>query len=589
MEIGAVLKDNGVCDFILYSPLSLYAELEIFTPEKKTYDMKKNHSGYFTVSAENIEEGTVYMFKTDKSGSITDPASRKLEGGVHGMSVVVDYRKLEKKPSQNPKVDITEYVIYELHTGTFSDDGDFDGVKSKIPYLKELGITAVEIMPVSEFPGKRNWGYDGVYPYCVYSGYGGVFKLRELIDEFHRNGIAVIIDVVYNHLGPEGNYLWSHGVYFTNRYKTPWGEAINYDGEHSDGVRNYFIENALYWFKYLDADCLRLDAVHAVIDLSPSHIIRDIKKAASELSISKGKPFFIIAESDLNDFKVLKEYGMNCDCQWCDDFHHSLHTLLTGEQSGFYKDFGSIENMADAFSNGYVYDGKYSKNRLKTFGSGSNSLISKNLVVFSQNHDMTGNRALGERLASLVNFNKLKLAAAAVILSPFIPMIFAGEEYGEKNPFLYFIDHTDRNLVEMVRKGRKEEFSEFMRISNIPEPDLEETFNKSKLSFSFNDEKSCELFELYKSLIKLRKTIGLNKNISFGKINSYIHNNKILTVKYSIEGSVYCLVLNFSENNENYIKPFSGDFSVVFSTGKFEFNDGGAVIENSAAVVLSVK
>ncbi|MGH7823102.1 MAG: malto-oligosyltrehalose trehalohydrolase, partial [Candidatus Binatia bacterium] len=343
-------------------------------------------------------------------------------------------------------VELGGLVFYELHVGTFSGAGSFDGVLERLGDLASLGITAIELMPVAEFPGTRNWGYDGVHPYAPHDAYGGPEGLKRLVDAAHRAGLAVVLDVVYNHLGPEGNYLAEFGPYFTDRYATPWGDAVNFDGADSDEVRRYFLDNALYWVSEFHLDGLRLDAVHAIYDFSARHILEEIADAVHALAACLGRNLHVIAESDLNDPRLVRpreQGGFALDAQWNDDFHHAVHTALTGERIGYYADFAGIDPVAKVLKDRFALDGRYSRFRRRRHGREARDLSPARFVVFTQNHDHVGNRPRGERLASLVPFEKQKLAAALLLISPYLPLVFMGEEYAESRPFLYFVSHGD--------------------------------------------------------------------------------------------------------------------------------------------------
>ncbi|MGC8495511.1 MAG: malto-oligosyltrehalose trehalohydrolase, partial [Syntrophobacteraceae bacterium] len=415
-----------------------------------------------------------------------DPASFSQPEGVHRPSEVIDLRVAGRERSWGG-IALEDYIFYELHVGTFTAKGTFEGVIEKLDHISLLGATSLEVMPVAQFPGARNWGYDGAYPYAVQNSYGGPAGLRRLVDACHERGIAVTLDVVYNHFGPEGAYLRDFGPYFTNRYITPWGEAINFDDAYNDGVRNFFIRNALFWLGAFDIDALRLDAVHAIYDRSAVPFLAQLSESVRELGEKTARPRYLIAESDLNDSRIIRpreHWGDGLDSQWSDDFHHSLHSLLTGERGGYYRDFGRLEDLTTVLGEGYLYSGRYSEFRKRNHGNRSADLESKKFVVASQNHDQVGNRMLGERLSKLVSFEALKVCAAAVLLSPYLPLLFMGEEYGEEAPFLYFVDHTDPELREAVRKGRREEFKEFMWEGEVPDPDRRETFLNSRLNWS---------------------------------------------------------------------------------------------------------
>ena len=464
--------------------------------------------GYYQAILEGVTTGTRYKFHLG-GGDFPDPASRSQPLGVHGPSEVVEngFAWTDQNWVAPPLKDL---ILYELHVGTYTAEGTFDAIIETLERLKETGITAIQLMPVAEFPGARNWGYDGVYPYAPHSAYGGVTGLKRLVNAAHERGLAVILDVVYNHLGPEGNYLWQYGPYFTGKYQTPWGPAVNFDGEDSRPVRRYFIENAVHWIRDHHFDGLRLDAVHAIFDSSTPHILEELAAAVHGVADELGRPAYVIAESDLNDNRLVRlpaDGGYGLDAQWNDDFHHSLHTLLTKETSGYYADFGSLDHLERAIAEGFVYAGQYSCYRGRCHGTSSVDLAADRFIVFSQNHDQIGNRMLGTRLVNMASFESAKLAAGVVLLSPFIPLLFMGQEYAETAPFLYFVSHTDPDLVGAVREGRKREFAAFAWQGELPDPQAEETFLRSKLNPLLRNTGSHRvMWEFHRNLIELRKS-----------------------------------------------------------------------------------
>lgn len=508
--LGANYLGHGRCKFVVWAPSAQKVEVHIVAPSERIVPLKKADRDYYHTIADGVEPGTLYVYRLDGDRERPDPASRFQPQGVHGPSQVVgiDHAWEDDRWFGLP---LNEYILYELHVGAFTSEGTFEAAIPHLDYLKDLGVTAVEVMPVAQFPGERNWGYDGVYPFAVQNSYGGPEGLKRLVDACHRRGLAVVLDVVYNHLGPEGNYLWDFGPYFTDRYPTPWGAAINFDGPLSDEVRRFFIENALYWITEFHIDGLRLDAVHAIYDRSAQPFLKELSDAVHQRGQRLGRSVYVIAESDLNDPRLilpghLGGYGL--DAQWSDDFHHALHALLTGERTGYYQDFGRVEQLAQAFRNGYVYTGQYSSYRRRRHGSSPQHCAGQQFVVSAQNHDQVGNRMLGERLSQLVPFEALKLAAGIVLLSPFVPLLFMGEEYGETAPFQYFTSHLDPKLVEAVRRGRREEFSAFAWLGEPPDPQDEATFLRARLDHQLRHT-ACHrvLLEFYKELIRLRKTL----------------------------------------------------------------------------------
>jgi len=510
-KLGASYLGQERCQFVVWAPLAKALEVCLMSggSSRRTLAMDPRPGGYFQLSADGVAPGTVYLYRINGDRELPDPASRFQPQGVHGPSQVVDNHY-----SWNDQgwcgLPLQQFVLYELHVGTFTEQGTFEAVIPHLARLKDLGITALELMPVAQFPGSRNWGYDGVYPFAVHESYGGPVALKRLIDACHLNGIAAVLDVVYNHLGPEGNYLAQFGPYFTKRYRTPWGEAINFDGPHSDEVRRFFVENALYWIDEFHIDALRLDAVHAIIDHTAYPFLQELADAVHRQALQLNRQVFAIPESSLNDVRLIQPRelgGFDLDAQWNDDFHHSLHTLLTGEQSGYYSDFGRLDDLAKSLSQGYVYTGQHSKFRRRRHGSVSRQIPSHKFVVCAQNHDQIGNRRLGERLSQLTSFEAQKLAAGCVILSPCVPLLFMGEEYGETAPFLYFTSHSDPQLIDAVRRGRKEEFSSFDWQGDLPDPQSEDTYQRTKLRHELREQQPhCTLFDLHKELLRVRRS-----------------------------------------------------------------------------------
>jgi maltooligosyltrehalose trehalohydrolase len=508
-NIGLNFNDNGECELVVWSPESDSVHLHV---NDKKIKLNKNDLGYWCLKSNEVKPGTRYKIVLNDEKEFPDPASLSQPDGVHGASMAVDLKKFKWTDHKWKNHKLEDYILYELHTGCFSPERNFEGIEKKLDHLISLGVNAIEIMPVAQFPGDRNWGYDGVFPFAVQNSYGGAEGLQRLVNSCHEKGIAVVLDVVYNHLGPEGNYLGAFGPYFTEKYKTPWGPAINFDDAWCDGVRMYFIENALMWFRDFHIDALRLDAVHAIKDFSPFHILKEIKSYTDQLMQETGRTHYLIAELDLNDNRYinpLNENGYGMDAQWIDEFHHALRVTSGQERHGYYEDFNGIEDLAKAYRDAYVYDGQYSLHRKKHFGVKTEN-EGKQFIVFSQNHDQVGNRMLGERVSSLLSFEMQKLLAVAVMTSPYLPMLFMGEEWGEPNPFLYFVSHTDPELCEAVCKGRREEFKYFHKDGSgdneVPDPVNKKTFEQSRLQWQLLEkEPHHRMFEFYKALIQLRK------------------------------------------------------------------------------------
>jgi maltooligosyltrehalose trehalohydrolase len=509
-SLGALYLGDNRCRFQVWAPLAAKLEVQLVAPQERLLALAKGGRGYHQAILEEVSPGSRYFYKIDGNRARPDPASRCQPEGVHGPSQVTS-TAFPWEDSGWFGLALQHYIIYELHVGTFTTAGTFDAIIPYLDELKELGVSALELMPVAQFPGSRNWGYDGVYPYAVQNSYGGPEALKRLVNACHLREMAVILDVVYNHLGPEGNYLWDFGPYFTERYRTPWGPAINFDGAGSDEVRRFFLENALYWITEFHLDALRLDALHAVFDQSAKPFLQELAEAVHEQAERLNRRVYLMAESDLNDTRLLRSPelgGFGLAVHWNDDFHHALHTLLTAETGGYYQDFGSIQHLVKAFKEGFVYSGNYSAYRGRRHGSSSLLIPAHRFIVFVQNHDQVGNRILGERLSRLVSLEALKLAAGVVLLSPFLPLLFMGEEYGETAPFQYFVSYADPVLVEAVRRGRREEYAPFQEGVEPPDPQAEETFITSQLNQHLRREGLHKIMlAFYRELIRLRREI----------------------------------------------------------------------------------
>jgi maltooligosyltrehalose trehalohydrolase len=406
---------------------------------------------------------------------------------------------------------MADLVIYELHVGTFTADGTFDAVIPHLAELRALGVTAIELMPVAEFPGARNWGYDGVHLYAPESSYGGPEGLRRLVDAAHREELAVLLDVVYNHTGPEGSVLHEYGPYFVEKYRTPWGGGPNTDDAESDEVRRYLCDNARYWVTEYHLDGLRLDATEFINDFSARHILEELTTAVHEQAEALGRRILVIAETSANDPRWVRPRergGFGMDGTWLDDFHHAVRTAITDERRSYYGDFDGLPSLAKAYVDRFVYDGQRSRNQRRRRGQPVRDVSTDHFVAFVQNHDQVGNRAHGERLERLTSPAQRRLAAAALLLSPFVPLLWMGEEYGDPNPFLYFVSHQGAELLEAVRTGRREEFRAFAWAGEVPDPGAEETFRRSKLDRSAAGRPGHrELLALHQALLRLRRTL----------------------------------------------------------------------------------
>jgi len=503
------INPRGTCEFRVWAPNARNLKL-LDAITGREIPMYEHERGYWETELDDCKPGFRYKYKINDQHVFPDPASLSQPDGVHGPSEVLALQDYKWNDQQWKGIPPEEMIQYEIHTGTFTHEQNFKGIIHKLDHLAELGINTIEIMPVARFSGSRNWGYDGVYPFAVQDSYGGAAGLMELVDACHEKGFAVLLDVVYNHFGPEGNYVSKFGHYFAENYSTPWGKPINFDGPHSDEVRNFFIQNALMWCRDFHIDGLRLDAVHAIYDMGSIHFLRELANHLGRLGKETERAYHLIAESNLNDVTFIASPGTGgygLDAQWSDDFHHALHTLVTGEKSGYYMDYGNISHLSKALEQAFVYDGAYSAFRKKTYGSPTEGIPANRFVIFNQNHDQVGNRKFGERLVELTDFETAKVAAGTMLTSPYIPMLFMGEEYAERNPFLYFVSHEDEGLNKMVRKGRQQEFSSFYDDKKeAPDPAAEKTFEQSMLSWRIGTTHEKQvMFSFYKRLIELRK------------------------------------------------------------------------------------
>jgi maltooligosyltrehalose trehalohydrolase len=545
--------------------------------------LEMKECGYYEAVLQDVAAGSRYFYRLDGVIERADPASRLQPSGVHGPSQVVDVSAFQWRDREWPGSPLEDYVIYELHVGTYSPQGTFDAIIPHLDELRQLGVTALEIMPVAQFPGERNWGYDGTFPFAVQSSYGGPAGFQRLVNACHQHGLAIVLDVVYNHLGPEGNYLSDFGPYFTDRYRTPWGASLNFDGPHSDEVRRFFVENALYWVTDFHVDALRLDAIHGIVDLSAQPFLAELAEAVHAEAKRIGRRIYLIAESNLNDTRVIRPResgGYGLDAQWNDDFHHALHALLTREKAGYYRDFGEVGHLAKAFREGFTYSGDYSAYRKRRHGNSSREIPASRFVVFAQNHDQVGNRIRGDRLSRLVKFEALKLAAGAVILSPFIPLLFMGEEYGETAPFQYFTSHSDPSLVEAVRRGRQEEFAAFEWQGDSPDPQAESSFLDCKLDHAFrSQEPQATLWEFYQELIRLRRCHPALRELSKQHMDvSVLSEKRILIVHRWSESEDAVIAFNVgSEANSTDTVILPGSWRVELDSASQRWRGPGSL------------
>jgi maltooligosyltrehalose trehalohydrolase len=490
--LGAVPQAGGRCRFEVWAPSSERVGL-VLDPGgdvERVVEMQPIACGYH-IAVTEADPGTRYVYRL-ADGDAPDPASRWQPDGVHGPSAVFDADVFAWTDDAWTGLELGRYVSYELHVGTFTDDGTLDAATRRLDDLVELGVTAVEVMPIAQFSGANNWGYDGVFPFAVQDTYGGPEAFQRFVDACHGRGLAVVLDVVFNHLGPEGNVLPRFGPYLSPGHSTPWGDALNLDGPRADEVLRLVGENALRWFVEFHVDALRLDAVHAIVDTAARPLLGLLADATHDLAHRMGRRLYLVAEGPARDARLVRprdEGGLGVHARWDDELHHSIHALLTGERDGYYAGHGRVIDVAAALRGDHVHH-----------------VPAERFVVFAQNHDQVGNRAKGERLISLAGVERAKLAAGLVLLSPYPPLLFMGEEYGETNPFLYFVSHSDPSLIEAVRVGRAEEFRHFASFVEPPDPHAQETFARSKLDRSQRERPAGRgIRGLYRELLRLRR------------------------------------------------------------------------------------
>jgi maltooligosyltrehalose trehalohydrolase len=507
LHLGATLTETGTT-FRVWAPGC--QTIDVVIEGRRPLPLARREDGLFELPVPGIAAGMRYQYRLDGQRYRPDPVSRFQPEGVHGPSVVVDVARFPWTDQGFRGRPLADLVFYELHVGTFTAAGTFEAVIPHLSRVVDLGVTALELMPVAEFPGSRNWGYDGTHLFAPQSTYGGPRGLRRLIDAAHGLGLSIVLDVVYNHLGPEGNYLAEFGPYFTDRYKTPWGSAINFDGADSEGVRRHFIDNARYWVREFHVDGLRLDAIHSIFDAGPVHILTEIAEAARAEARHLDRPVHIVAESHDNDRRIVLPAdagGLGLDAVWSDDFHHAVHGKLTGERAGYYADFAEGRGLARAMAEGFAYQGEPSEYFGRPRGTPSADLGGERFVIALQNHDQVGNRAQGDRLSTIVSFAAAKMAAALLFATPALPLLFMGEEYGETSPFQFFTSHLDPTLVEAVRRGRAAEFARFGWEGKIPDPSEPATFLRSRLSHPLaGAPRHRELRDYYRQWLNLRRS-----------------------------------------------------------------------------------
>lgn len=596
-SLGATYLGANRCRFVVWAPRVTTVEIEIVSRRARHELLARHSNGTHVAVLEEVAPGTRYFVWLNRDRRLPDPASRFQPEGVHGPSEVVD-PTFSWSDAEWKGVTLADCVFYELHVGTYTRDGTFDAIHPHLSRLRDLGVTAIELMPVAQFPGQRNWGYDGVGLYAVQNSYGGPNGLKRFVDACHRAGLAVVLDVVYNHVGPEGNYLSEFAPYFIDSIKTPWGAAINFAERDSDEVRHFFIENALRWIDEFHIDGLRLDAVHAYHDPTPRPFLAELNEAVHARADALGRRVVMIAESNLNDPRIVRssaEHGLGCDAQWMDDFHHSLHVALTNERYGYYADFDGLSALERSYREGFVYSGQYSPVCGRRHGIRAANIPFERFIVCAQNHDQIGNRMLGDRLSTLVDFESLKLAAGAVLLSPFVPLLFMGEEYGETAPFLYFVDHSDEMLIRQVREGRAREFAGFHWRAEPPDPQSQSTFERSRLSDSLRgDESHNPLWRFHQALLRLRRERSTFRACPQDGLETSLDTDaKVLCVRRRNMAEESIMILNFNSHVSRTVLPDDGrSYQKLIDSAECEWGGPGGVapeiVKSKADVAISI-
>jgi maltooligosyltrehalose trehalohydrolase len=560
-RLGATMLGGGRSRFVVWAPAATAVDVTIGGGHRHRLD---RDGEYWVGEVDGVEHGDRYRFVLDGGEALADPASRWQPDGVHGPSAVVDDSVFRWHDDNWPGVTLADTVLYEMHVGTFTSEGTFDAAVRHLPRLQALGITTIEIMPVAAFPGERNWGYDGVFPFAVQHSYGGPEGLARFVDAAHRFGLGVVLDVVYNHMGPEGNVLGRYGPYFTDAYRTPWGDAMNVAGAGSDHVRRFFIENAVGWIRHFHLDGLRLDAVHAIIDPTPMPFVQELTAAVHLAAEQLGRTVLVTIESSANDPRIVRsveQRGWGCDAVWDDDVHHALRVALTGDEHEYYANYTGAADVAAAWERRWVYSGQYSAGFDRRHGAPADDIDHRHFIVFDTNHDHVGNTPRGDRMLAEAGpaDPRHRLAAAAVLLSPFTPMLFMGEEYGETAPFPYFIDHGDPALVEAVRDGRQREFSGADWSGAVADPADPATFDAAVLDPTLTErEPHRSLLAMYTDLLRVRREHpvltdpGAQQDVSF--------DDGVITVERRLDEQTAFLRFNFT--SEQIAVAASGDIVV---------------------------
>jgi maltooligosyltrehalose trehalohydrolase len=552
MRVGATYNQNN-CEWTVWAPKATNVKLAL-EESKQLIDMTKAENGYWATHLEQVKPELDYRFQLDSQPPKPDPASHFQPKGVFGPSRTINHEKYVWKDTAWKGLDFKELVFYEVHVGTFTLEGTFKAMQNRIVELADFGINAVELMPVTQFSGSRGWGYDGVFPFSVQNSYGTPDDLKALIDNCHTHGIAVFLDFVYNHIGPEGNILNDYAPYFTTEHMTTWGPTINVDGINSDGVRNYFLENTLHWFRDYHIDGIRLDAILWIADKSPKHFLAQLNQAVAQYGKQTERKVYMVAESGYNEPAVLTPtdtggYGFNA--QWLDDYHHALFSLLTGENRSYYEDFTKREHLVDALTNAYVYVKKPPEFRRRLAEESFRQIPADMFVVFSQNHDQIGNRLLGDRLTCIAGLEAAKVAAGLILLSPYVPLLFMGEEYGETTPFMFFSDYQDKGLSDAIREGRRKEFTEFHWTGEVPDPQSPQCFIDSKIKWeNRNQGINAKIATYYKTLLSLRKQVPALQIGEDRNIKTVTKQGKVLLIEKQKTTSKAYIIANLGKQTQ---------------------------------------
>lgn len=544
--------------------------------------------GCWRADVSDAGHGSDYGFLIEEDPKCyPDPRSQWQPDGVHALSRVYSQDTFAWEDSDFQSLPISSAILYELHVGTFTPEGTLDAAIHKLNYLAHLGITHVELMPLASFDGNHGWGYDGVALFSVHEPYGGPDALKRFVNAAHNRGLAVLLDVVYNHFGPAGNYTGKFGPYLTDAHHTPWGGAVNLEDEWSNQVRRFFCDNALMWLRDFHIDGLRLDAIHALVDRSAIHFIEQLTTEVAALESTLGRRLVVIAESDLNDPRTVtsrKAGGLGADAQWSDDFHHALFAALAPNSAGgYYTDFGSVSLLAKAFRHVFVYDGLYSSYRKRVHGRPVGNLSRHKFLSYIQNHDQVGNRAVGDRISHIAGFERAKIAAALVLTSPFIPLIFQGEEWAASSPFQYFADHRDTQLARAVSEGRKREFAAFgWNPDEIPDPESPATFQRSKLNWAEQGKpEHAEMLAWYRKLIRLRRTTPYLNDGEPQRLKVIYdeHENWI-----RVERGTITIICNVGSENRRFLLPHRGEI-LLASRDEMQIDDSISVAPDTVVII----